>query len=99
VNENERHRLSIARELMTWADAMPRLIQRVDEVACSPTLTDAQAVYIESITERLGDLLQTIRAAVASDECDECLIAGVDDLRREITTASDTLDRILKPSS
>jgi hypothetical protein len=99
MDENQHRRLSIARELMTWANALPRLIQQIDEVASLPRLTEMQTSYVESIAERLGVLLRAIQAAVASDESYEHLTASVDQLREEIITATDTLDRMLQPLS
>jgi len=46
--------LSIAKELMTWADALPRVLVRIDEVLKLPDITDAQTAEIESIAELVG---------------------------------------------
>jgi len=42
-------RLSIARELTTWAGAMPRLIRRINEVLKLSDITETQAIDIELI--------------------------------------------------
>jgi hypothetical protein len=75
------------------------LIHRADEVACLPSLTEAQRVYAESISERLGAHLRVIQAAVASDESYEYLTTSMDLLREEIKIANATLDLLLTPAS
>jgi hypothetical protein len=95
--DSKARRQSITRELTTWAREMPRLIERADEVAALPRLTDIQTVYIESIPERLEGLLQAIHAAVDTDESYDCLTGSMDQLREEIKIANATLDLMLAP--
>ena len=58
MEEANRRRLSIAKELMTWAYAAPRLIRRIDDVRCLPNVTASQPLEVESISERIGILLR-----------------------------------------
>lgn len=96
--ETMRRRLSIARELMTWAEALPRLLARIDKVLKLPDITKAQTADIESIAELVGTVFLGIREAVDSDDYDR-MIASVDRLREEIARANEILDRLLKPNS
>jgi hypothetical protein len=86
--------LSIAKELIKWADAMPRLIERIDDVLKLPFISETQAVEIESIAERVETLFLGIREAV-NDHNYNRLVASVDRLREEIVAGDATLDRLL----
>jgi hypothetical protein len=97
MDRNQRQRSSIAKELMTWADALPRILGKIDEVLKSPDITTAQATDIESIAETVGAVFLGIREAARADDYDR-LMAGVDRLREEIMTADAVLDRLIKPS-
>jgi hypothetical protein len=96
--ETMRRRLAIAHELKTWADALPRVLVRIDKVLKLPEVAEAQASDIESIAELLRTVFLGIREAVDSDDYDR-MIASVDRLREEIVTANTILDRVLKTSN
>lgn len=98
MDETQRRRFSIACELMTWADALPHVMARIDKVLALPQITEAQTTYIESIVELVGTLLLAIRKAVDSDDYDRT-IASVDRLREEILSANATLDRLFNPEA
>ena len=95
MDENPSRQLSVARELMTWVDALPRVLAKIDQVSKLPDITETQANNIESMAERVGIIFLGIREAVDSDDYDRT-IAGVDRLRKEILTADTILDRLLK---
>jgi hypothetical protein len=95
MDETARRRLSVSRELMTWAYITPRLIRRIDDVLCLPNVTPVQTVEVESIGQRIGVLLSSIHAAVEADYSYEQLTATLDCLREEIAAA----DVTLKPTS
>ena len=87
--------MSVARELMTWVDALPRVLAKIDQVSKLADITETQANNIESMAERVRTIFLGIREAVDSDDYDRT-IAGVDRLREEILTADTILDRLLK---
>jgi hypothetical protein len=98
MDENQSRQLSVARELITWADALPRVLAKIDQVLKLPDITETQAKHIESMAEIVGTIFLGIRKAVDSDDYDRT-IAGVDRLREEILTADTILDRLLKPET
>ena len=93
MDETTRRRLSISREMTTWAYITPRLIRRIDDALCLPNVTPVQTVEVESIGQRIGVLLRSIHAAVASDHGYEHLSASLDHLREEIAAANVTLNQ------
>jgi hypothetical protein len=97
MDRDQRQRSSIAKELMTWADALPRILAKIDDVLKLPNITIAQAKEIESIANTVGAVFVGIREAARADDYDR-LMAGVDRLREEIMTADAVLDRLIKPS-
>jgi hypothetical protein len=100
MDENQRRRLSIARELMTWSVALPSVLTKIDKVLKLPDVKETKVTEIESIAEIVGTVFLGIKEAVDADD-DDRLIASVDRLREEIVTANLILDRLLKtePSS
>jgi hypothetical protein len=96
MDETRRRRFSIARELATWAGAIPRLLKKIDEVLKLPHVTEVQAVDIDSIKELVRTLILSIREAVDDEDLNR-LSASIDRLREEISAADRTLDRLLKP--
>jgi hypothetical protein len=98
MDETNRRQVSITRELMTWAYAMPRLIGRIDDVPCLPRITRSQMIEAESIRQRIRVVLSALHAAVEADEEFERLTANMDRLREEIAAADVTLDRICMPN-
>jgi hypothetical protein len=98
MDENQRPRLSIAKELMTWGDALSRILAKIDQMLQSPNITVAQATDVESISDHVGIVIQGIKEAVRTNDYDR-LIASVDRLREEIATAEASLDRMLRPES
>ena len=97
MDRDQRRRSSIAKELMTWADALPRILAKIDDVLKLPDITVAQAKEIQSIADTVGAVFLGIREAARADDYDR-LMAGVDRLREEIITADTILDRLIKPS-
>ena len=97
MDENQRRRLSIAKELMMWGNAVPHVLAKIDKVLKLREVSETQASDIESIAEIVGTVFLGIREAVDSDDYDR-LVAGVDRLREEIVTANAILDRLLKPN-
>ena len=83
---------------MTWVDALPRVLAKIDQILKLPDITETQAKHIESMAERVGTIFLGIREAVDSDGYD-CTVAGVDRLREEILTADTILGRLLKPET
>lgn len=79
---------------MTWADALPRLLSKIDKVLKMSEVSEAQATEIASMTELVGSVFLGIREAVDSDDYDR-LLASVERLREEILTANAILDRLL----
>jgi hypothetical protein len=98
MDENQSRQLSVARELMTSVDALPRVLAKIDQVLKLPDITETQAKHIESMAEIVGTIFLGIREAVDSDDYDRT-VAGVDRLREEILTADTILDRLLKPET
>jgi len=96
MGENERRRLSIAQELKRSADAIPRLLRKIDQVLELPDITRAQALDAELIAARIGMVFFAIKKAVVADAGYEQLVASTDRLREEITTANATLDGLIK---
>jgi hypothetical protein len=96
MDEIQRHRLFIARELRTWTADLPRLIRRIDGALELPDISDSQAFEAESIVERIGLLLRSIQAAVNSGESNARLSASADRLREEVAAADATIDALLK---
>jgi hypothetical protein len=94
MNETTRRQMSIAKELMTWVCAMPRLISRIDEVVCLPNITSGQKLEVELIRHRIEDLFRNLHASVEADEGCERLTASMDRIREEIAAADDKLDRL-----
>jgi hypothetical protein len=98
MDESKRRRLSIARELKTWAGDLPRVLSKIDRVLKLSYITEAQAADIESIAELVRTVLLELREAVEADDYDR-MIASVDRLHEGITTADATLDRLLTPKA
>jgi hypothetical protein len=98
MSENMRRRLSIAKELATWADAIPALLRKIDVVLELSYLTETQTLDIELISVRVGMVFMSIRKATDTDESYDRLIASTDRLREEIVAADAALDSLLKPS-
>jgi hypothetical protein len=96
MDRNQRRRLSIARELMTWSVALPSVLTKIDQVLKLRDVKETQAAEIESIAELVGTVFLGISEAVDADDYDR-LIVSVDRLREEIVTADAILDRLLKP--
>jgi hypothetical protein len=96
MDENQQRWLFVARELMTWGAALPRILAKIDEMLQSPNITVAQATDVESISDHVGIVIQGIREAVRTNDYDR-LIASVDRLREEIAAGDMMLDRMLKP--
>jgi hypothetical protein len=87
--------LAIANDLIKWADAIPGLIARIDEVLKLPRLTEAQTLEIEAIAERIEALFRGIREAVNDRNYDR-VTACIDRLRDEITAGDATLERFVQ---
>ena len=51
---------------MTWVDALPRVLAKIDQVLKLPDITKTQA--IESMAELVGIIFLSIREAVDSDD-------------------------------
>jgi hypothetical protein len=95
VDHDERRRLSIAKEWVTWNDALSRVVTRIDEVLKLPYVTETQATVIESIAKTVGTVFLGIREAVDSEDYDR-LGASIDRLREELAAADPILDRFIK---
>ena len=97
MDEIQRHRLFIARELRTWTADLPRLIRRIDGALELPDISDSQAFEAESIVERIGLVLRGIQASINSGETKERLRASADRFREEVAAADSILDGLLSP--
>ena len=67
MDRDQRQRSSIAKELMTWADALPRILAKIDDVLKLPNITIAQAKEIESIANTVGAVFVGIREAARAE--------------------------------
>jgi hypothetical protein len=57
VGRGEWHeKLSVARELMRWVDALPHVLAKIDQVLKLPDITETQAKHLESMAERVGTM-------------------------------------------
>jgi hypothetical protein len=98
IDDETRHRREISKRLIQYAGEISSLIQRLSEVLELPSLTEPQVVAIESFTERIGSLNETIRRTVNAEDAPlpyEQSLASTDRLREEIATANLFLDRLL----
>ena len=98
IDDENRHRGEISKRLIKYAGEIPSLIERLTEVLELPNITEPQVVAIESFTERIGSLNETIRRTVNAEDAPlpyEQSLASTDRLGEEITTATVFLDRLL----
>jgi hypothetical protein len=96
MREIPRRRSSIAIELIRSADALSRVLVRIDEVLKLPEITLARATDIESIADTIGDVFLGIRQAATANDLDRLIACG-DRLREEIAIAEALLYRFIKP--
>jgi hypothetical protein len=97
MDEERERRISIARELATWAGVIPRLVHKMDEILGLPHVSEDQALAIEQITNNIGILYRSLRQAHEKKDY-ERMIASSDRLREEIQSANGTLDQMLMPT-
>ena len=98
IDDETGHRREISKRLIQYAGEIPSLIERLSEVLELPSLTEPQVVAIESFTERIGSLNETIRRTVNAEDAPlpyEQSLASTDRLGEEIATAMVFLDRLL----
>jgi len=95
MDETQHRQLSIAQELMLWADSIPCLLAKIDSVLKLPHIDEAQAVEVEWIAERIERLFLGIQKAVNESHYGR-LIASTDRLCEEIAAGNATLDELLK---
>jgi hypothetical protein len=98
IDDETGHRREISKRLLQYAGEIPSLIERLSEVLELPSLTEPQVVAIESFTERIGSLNETIRRTVNAEDAllpYEQSLASTDRLGEEIATATVFLDRLL----
>jgi hypothetical protein len=81
---------------MSCAYAIPPLNARINEVLRLPRLTEAQTVQLESIPERIGVLIESIKEVLDADDGYSRLIGNINRLRGEIAAADARVDRLLK---
>ncbi len=62
MNEGLRRRLSLAKELLTSANAFRPLLARIDQILDLPSATEAKVHDIEGIAERAGDFFMHSRS-------------------------------------
>jgi hypothetical protein len=97
MDEERERRISIARELATWAGVIPRLLHKMDEILRLPHVSEDQALAIEQITNKIGILYRSLRQAHEKGEYQR-MIASSDRLREEIQAANGALDQMLAPT-
>ena len=90
--------MSIARELMSWGDALSSILAKIDELLKSPEITVAQATDVQTIADNVGIIMRGIGEAARTNDYHR-LDASVERLREEIVAAAATLERLLKPES
>jgi hypothetical protein len=100
MDENNRRRLSIAKELVTWGIAMPVLLARIDEALKMPALSGKRKLDFEVMARRISTLFKTIGETPDDETADttryEQLIANTDRLREQITAANAALEQVTK---
>jgi hypothetical protein len=98
IDDETRHRREISRRLIQYAAEIPSLIERLFEVLELPSLAEPQVVAIESFTERIGSLNETIQRMANVEDAPlpyEHSLASTDRLGDEIAKAMVFLDRLL----
>jgi hypothetical protein len=98
MDENKYRRLSIADELTTWGDALPRVLIKIDEVRGASNITTAQAATVESIAYGIGTVIQGLGEAIYAEDYDG-LIAILARLREKIVIANALIDRLLQSTA
>ena len=94
MNPNERHRVSIARKMVTCIYAVPRLNRRINETLRRPNITGAEKAEIDSIPGRIEVLIAAVRESFDADDGYIRLIMNMDRLCEQIAKADATLDRL-----
>jgi hypothetical protein len=90
--------LSIARKLMTWGEAIPRLVSKIEKILESPDLPEEHARATEQIADKIGTLFTAVRQAIDDGGYDG-LIVSADRPREEIVAADAALDQMLRPTA
>jgi len=98
MSENGSRSLSIARELITWGDALSSILAKIDELLESPKITSAQATNVQTIADSVGAVMRGIWEAVRTNDYDR-LVSSVERLREEIVAAGATLEHLLNRQS
>jgi hypothetical protein len=98
MDENQRRKLSIAKELATWGEAMPALLARIAQVLKMTSLPGRQKlnfeVWARQITAAFKAIGETADAEATDEFLYEQLIERTDRLRDLIEAANAALDRL-----
>jgi hypothetical protein len=96
MDENQRRRLSIARELLTWGVDMPNLLIRLGKASKRSTLPARLQIEFEAMARRITTQFNAIGETPDADAADVTLynqlIENTDRLRELIATANAALD-------
>ena len=73
MDETQRRRLSIARELVTWGTDMPALMARISAALKIPTLSGRQKLDFEVVARRITTAFNAI-GETPDGEADEVML-------------------------
>ncbi len=100
MDETQRRKLSIARELATWGTDMPALLARIAGALKMPSLSGRQKLDFEVMMRRITTAFNAIGVTPDAEASDamlyEQLIERTDRLRELIAAANGALDRLAK---
>jgi hypothetical protein len=100
MDESQRRKLSIARELITWGVSMPALLARIAVALNMPNLPGRQKLDLEVWARRITASFNAIGETPDSEADDaslyDRLIETTDRLRELISAANAALDPLVK---
>jgi hypothetical protein len=100
MDESNRRRLSIAKELVTWGIAMPSLLAGISEALKRTSLTGRQKLDFEVMARRITTSFNAIGETPDDKTADAALyeqfIENTDCLREQIAAAKAALVRVAK---
>ncbi len=100
MDETQRRRLAIARELVTWGTEMPALLARIAAALKMPSVPGRHKLDFEVMARRITATFKAIGEAADSETSDEAnyeqLIERTDRLRELIAAANAALDGLVK---
>src|ERR1700690_1338781 len=93
MDETQRRRVSIAREIVTWGADLPALLARIAVALKMPSLPRRQKLDLEVLARRMISTFKAIGEAADSEASDEASYAQLierSDCLRELIAAANT---------